>query len=36
MRLAGEQYARVARSEVGEHAQAVLDLWQSVFGAMGK
>jgi glutamate-ammonia-ligase adenylyltransferase len=36
MRLAGERYARVARSEVGEHAQAVLDLWHSVFGAMGK
>ena len=36
MRLAGEQYARVARSDLGERVQAVLDLWQSVFGALGK
>jgi glutamate-ammonia-ligase adenylyltransferase len=36
MRLAGEKYARVAPDEVSEHAQAVLDLWQSVFGAQRK
>ena len=33
LRLAGEKYARVARDEVGAHARAVIDLWQSVFGA---
>jgi glutamate-ammonia-ligase adenylyltransferase len=36
MRLAGEKYARVARSEVSLHVQAVQDLWQSVFEAVGK
>jgi glutamate-ammonia-ligase adenylyltransferase len=36
MRLAGEKYARVARSKVSQHVQAVQDLWQSVFEAMGK
>ncbi|MGQ0751200.1 MAG: bifunctional [glutamate--ammonia ligase]-adenylyl-L-tyrosine phosphorylase/[glutamate--ammonia-ligase] adenylyltransferase [Betaproteobacteria bacterium] len=33
LRLAGEQYARVSPEEVSAHARAVLDLWQSVFGA---
>jgi glutamate-ammonia-ligase adenylyltransferase len=33
LRLAGERYARVPPDEVGAHARAVLDLWQSVFGA---
>ena len=33
LRLAGEQYARVAPKEVSAHAAAVLALWQSVFGA---
>ena len=33
LRLAGEKYARVPPVEVSTHARAVLDLWQSVFGA---
>ena len=33
LRLAGEKYARVPPEEVSAHARAVLDLWQSVFGA---
>ncbi|HET9664725.1 MAG TPA: bifunctional glutamine synthetase adenylyltransferase/deadenyltransferase, partial [Burkholderiales bacterium] len=33
LRLAGEKYARVPRAEVSAHADAVRDLWQSVFGA---
>ena len=33
LRLAGEKYARVPRVEVSAHADAVRDLWQSVFGA---
>ncbi|HEX6003679.1 MAG TPA: bifunctional [glutamate--ammonia ligase]-adenylyl-L-tyrosine phosphorylase/[glutamate--ammonia-ligase] adenylyltransferase [Burkholderiales bacterium] len=33
LRLAGEKYARVAREDLAVEAQAVLDLWRSVFGA---
>lgn len=36
MRLAGEKYARVPPSDVSQHTQAVLDLWQTVFGAVEK
>ena len=33
LRLAGDKYARVPPEQVSTHARAVLDLWQSVFGA---
>ena len=33
LRLAGEKFARVPPEAVSEHARAVRDLWQTVFGA---
>ena len=36
MRLQGERYARIEPAVVAEHAQAVLQLWEWVFGPIGR
>jgi glutamate-ammonia-ligase adenylyltransferase len=36
MRLQGERYARVEPADVARHALAVLQLWEQVFGGIGR
>ncbi|MEO8009863.1 MAG: hypothetical protein ABI728_15275, partial [Betaproteobacteria bacterium] len=36
MRLQGERYARIEPAVVAQHAQAVLQLWEWVFGHAGR